>query len=65
MNYTGWRNDVKRISTIKRQIEIAIALVDKPQYSFREPVLNKTVQKKSIAELATICNLPYKDGKVG
>jgi hypothetical protein len=66
MNLTGYRNDEKRVRALRKQVEAAIYVCNNPNRRFREPTLNFfTGQKKSIMELAAICGLTYKDGKVG
>ena len=66
VNLTGYRNDEKRVRTLRKQIEAAVYVSGIPKEQFRQPVLNHfTEQKKSIMELAAICGLVYKDGKVG
>jgi hypothetical protein len=59
-------NSKKRAKTFKLQVEASIAMSNGKEYGYRQPVLNHfTGQKKSIMELAAICGLTYKDGKVG
>lgn len=55
----------KRVHTMRTQIENTAGLCVPVEYGFRKPVLNQTEHKKSISELATLCGLAYKDGKVG
>jgi hypothetical protein len=65
VNLTAWHNSAKRVETVKRQI-VAASVLCVPHEQFRQPSLNHfTGQKKSIMELAAICGLTYKDGKVG
>jgi hypothetical protein len=65
MNRTGWRNDEKRVKTVLKQINAAAAMCV-PHEQLREPSLKFFKgQKKSIMELAAICGLVYRDGRVG
>ena len=52
------RNDAKRIESYEK--------TKRAYMDFRRPILKHiTEPKKSIMELAAICGLVYKDGKVG
>jgi hypothetical protein len=55
------------IAVMRKQIEIAASTPIARPEPFRHPRLNivALLPKKNIAELAALCNLPYKDGKVG
>jgi hypothetical protein len=58
-------NSEKRLQTVAKQLEHARTLCV-PHEQFRTPSLKHiTTPKKSVMELAAICGLVYKDGKVG
>ena len=58
-------NSRKRMQTVNKQIQHAKTLCV-PHSQFRAPVLKHiTTPKKSVMELAAICGLVFKDGKVG
>jgi copper oxidase (laccase) domain-containing protein len=65
MNLTGWRNDEKRVRTMAKQREAQLTMCNH-QPGFRVVKLNQVHGKKiSVEELAILCGVPYRDGKVG
>ena len=52
----------RRLATVVKQY----AAYNKTDAPFRAPSLKRVTEpKKSVMELAAICNLPFRDGKVG
>jgi hypothetical protein len=67
VTHRGKNGHVKRLATLKIQYSSPYYSMGLPRkFEFMAPKLNHfTGEKKSIMELAAICGLPYKDGKVG
>jgi hypothetical protein len=56
----------KQISSLRKQIEIAAAKpIVRPEPFRTANLLHFTLPKRPVEELAKLCGLPYKDGKVG